>query len=113
MARRVKDKTKPEEDLTVLKDGEVPEVAPPAYTTDSEVVADAKEKNKPRKADAPPPIERKWWRVTRGGYVLDKAGYRTKMREGKELDNLNYDIKRLKSQGIRLEEIPPEERVTV
>lgn len=43
--------------------------------------------------------------VTRGGPVLMRGGYRTRLNEGKELDSLNFDIPKLTQQGIHLKEI--------
>lgn len=48
------------------------------------------------------PIRR--FRVVQGGVVLTN-GYRTRLHVGKEIDDRNYDIRRLCLQGVRLEEI--------
>ena len=53
-----------------------------------------------------------YFRVTRGGYVQSPGGVRSQLREGKEIDSLNYDPVRLRQQGIRLERIQPEERTS-
>lgn len=42
--------------------------------------------------------------VTRGG-VITIDGFRTRLREGKEIDDLNYDIRKLALQGIHLREV--------
>ena len=52
----------------------------------------------------------KFYRVTRGGRVLDSSGQRIELKAMKEIDNLNYDIAKLKIQGIKLEEIKAEDR---
>lgn len=43
--------------------------------------------------------------VVRKGGMISATGYRTMMREGKEIDDLNYDIRSLAQQGILLEEV--------
>jgi hypothetical protein len=58
--------------------------------------------------DPPPPAadakKVRRFRVTKGGTVSTN-GYRATLKEGKELDDLNYDIRSLATQGIHLEEI--------
>jgi len=49
----------------------------------------------------------KWYRVVRGGPVLEN-GFRTVLKEGKEISTLNYNVKKLIQQGIRLVEFDPE-----
>ena len=61
-----------------------------------------------KEAAAPKPH---YYRVTKGGRVLDPAsGLRCEIRIGKELDDINYKIPMLISQGVKLEEIKEEER---
>jgi len=107
MARTPKKK---EEHVEVLNDGPIPEVEAP-YSTESEVVADAREKNKPPPAAAKPPEVKvpRVFRVKEDKRALVN-GYRTILRAGKEIDELNYDIRRLLSQGVKLEEIDPKDR---
>lgn len=45
--------------------------------------------------------------VVRGG-VVTLDGFRTRLREGKEVDDLNYDIRKLALQGIHLKELDGE-----
>jgi len=54
-------------------------------------------------AEAPKP---KWYRVIKGGIVLD-GGFRARLKEGKEINSLNYNIRRLQQQGIMLQEFDP------
>jgi len=60
-----------------------------------------------------PPCERprpknRRFRVIKGGNI-STGGVRATLREGKELDERNYDIRNLVRQGIRLEEITDED----
>jgi hypothetical protein len=51
-----------------------------------------------------PPVKR--YLVVKGGRVQTQPnGLRTTLNEGKEIDELNYDIKLLKSQGVKLDEL--------
>lgn len=109
MARRRSSKDKEQEQVEVLKSGEIPDADVDTTAADGTVKADATAKPSRTSPTADPPPEPKVYRVVRGGRILAN-GYRTTMRAGKEVDNLNYDIKRLQSQGIVLEEIKPEER---
>jgi len=101
-------KSDQKEHVTVLAAGEPAERRlPPVSPNDAAVVADATANNDPdREASVPPP---KYYRVVKGGMVLEN-GFRTRMTEGKELDSLNYDIRRLQQQGIRVEEIQAADR---
>ena len=64
--------------------------------------------NAEKEKAAPKP---KYYRVTKGGRVLDPASHlRCEIRVGKELDDLNYQIPKLVAQGIQLEEIKAEDR---
>ena len=55
--------------------------------------------------DAPKPL---WYRVIVGGTVLEN-GFRTRMKEGKELNSFNYNIRKLQQQGIKLQQFNPDE----
>lgn len=85
----------------VLSNSPIEDVRLPVFVP-SEVVADATEKNTRAAAEVPPP---KWYRVIKGGLVLE-GGFRATLKPGKELNELNYNVRRLQQQGIVLEEIP-------
>lgn len=104
MARRPK--TKDKEHVETLSTGEIPDVTP--ENRDGEVKGKAKavEQAKPKAAPPRPP---KVFRVLADKQVLVN-GYRTKMHAGKEVDELNYNIKKLLSQGVQLQEISQDER---
>ena len=74
---------------------------PAEGTTMREGTMDGFEKplNKPV-ADKPSPKVEKFV-VTKGGIIVAN-GARTRMGEGKVIDTLNYDIKKLKQQGIKI-----------
>lgn len=103
MARTPKQKKETVETLS----NEPPEEVTPTIS-EPVVKASAVEK-KPEKPVEVKPV--KVYRVTRGGYALVN-GYRTRIHEGKEVDELNFDVARLKAQGIQLTEIPASERMT-
>jgi hypothetical protein len=64
------------------------------------LVADATSRNK-TPAEAPPEVRR--YRVTKGGNVrCARLGQRVTIKEGKELDSINFDVRDLQRQGIRL-----------
>ncbi len=97
--------------VDVISDEEAPEqmLAPPDDINRSKVVADATAKNKA----APEPTKPVTYaRVIRGGPVLEN-GFRTQLKEGKIVDSLNYNLKRLQQQGIRLEKCDKEEQTFV
>ena len=48
-----------------------------------------------------------WYRVLVGGNVLEN-GFRTRMKEGKEINSFNYNIRRLQQQGIKLQAFDPD-----
>jgi hypothetical protein len=52
-----------------------------------------------------PPVKK--YRVTRGGCVLEN-GFRTTIKEGKEISEITYNLKKLREQGIRFIEINPD-----
>ena len=51
----------------------------------------------------------RYFTVVRGG-VAQVNGFRTRLKEGKEIDTLNYNIRALQRQGIRLAEIDSTKR---
>lgn len=73
-----------------------------------EVIGDAMARNANPDAVAAVPKAR-WFRVVKGGYVLD-GGFRTMLKPGKEINDLNYTIRNLQRQGIVLEEITEQDR---
>ena len=78
------------------------EVPPLNDAVRSVLVADATAKALP---ETPAPEEVpvvKRYVVVRGGQVLQN-GFRTMIKEGKEIDSLNYDVAHLQRQGIRLQ----------
>lgn len=92
-----------EEHIEVLSSGSVPEVecgelASPRFRGSAVVP------NPDAEAAAPKPS---WYRVIKGGTVLEN-GFRTRMKEGKEINNINYNIRRLQQQGIVLQEFDPD-----
>jgi hypothetical protein len=100
-------KKKEDEHVETLSSGPIPEVEP-KYDTTSEVVADAREKTPKREEPkAKPP---RCFRVLEDKRVLVN-GYRTMLRAGKEVDEVNYRIGKLIQQGVKLQEIKPEERI--
>jgi hypothetical protein len=102
---------KKDEHLETLSSGEPPE-GELSYATESRKKGDATTKKVAETAaEEVPPTPPRAFRVVRGGKILAR-GYRTKLREGKIIDDLNYDIAQLKQQGILLEEVNPKERVT-
>jgi len=119
MARAQKTKTPEGEEYVETTDsGDIPDVTLPPVTDEAPVKADATKRAAPVKADTapaeapadpPPKANVRYFRVDQGGYILDR-GYRTMLRPGKVIDTLNYDPKRLASQGIRLTEIDASER---
>lgn len=102
------EESREQEQVEVLNSNtEVPDARLPDVGADPQLKGQAKAlKKEPPKAEA----QVKYFRVVRGGYILDRGGYRTMLREGKEISNLNYDIRRLQQQGIKLQAITPEER---
>lgn len=81
-------------------------VAEEALAEAEDAKADAAEdKDKP----APPTAVKKFYRVTRGGMVRAETGHRTRMHDGKIVDTANYNIERLRQQGITMEEVDEKE----
>ena len=108
---RAKKSDEGEEFSEVTDTGEIPEVNLPPVSNEATVKADATSKAVPARSPTTEekPATVRYFRVDRGGYILDR-GYRTLMREGKVVDTLNYDPKRLASQGIKLTEIDADDR---
>ena len=100
-----------EEHVQVLDAGPVQEVKldlPGA----SEVVGDATAKPSTADPEALAAVpQARWFRVVKGGYVLD-GGFRTMLKPGKEINDLNYSIRNLQRQGIVLEEITAQDRTS-
>lgn len=103
-----------EEHVNVVSNGPIPSVDLPAVDDQSRsgVIGSALDRGPQRKpGEGPPPPRR--FRVTKGGTIfqggeMGTGGYRTTLREGKEISALHYDIRALQQQGIRLEEIKDE-----
>lgn len=100
--RKSKDDSK--ESVTTLDSGPIADKEVPSV----EEVA-AKALGQPRSAvdGAPDDIEGPTVRrfvVMKGG-VAQVGGFRARLKEGKEIDTLNYNIRDLQRQGIRLREI--------
>lgn len=108
MARSPRSLGGKEEKVETISSGPIPDVELPPVTNENQVVADARAKNPKPKAEQVGPKPR-YFRVTRGGMILHN-GYRTRMPAGKEIDDLNYDIRKLQQQGVQLQEISPEDR---
>lgn len=100
------------EQVEILNDGEPEEkmLPPPEDVARSQVVADATVKNPEAQPEPTKPTS--YARVVRGGAVLEN-GFRTTLKEGKVVDSLNYNFKRLQQQGIRLEKIEKEDATFV
>ena len=96
------------EEIEVLNPNPEPAEVPLPEVDDAAaavVVADATSKNPPLPPNAPPAPEKRLYRVLKGGMALMPTGMRTLIKEGKVIDNLNYDVRRLQMQGIRLERL--------
>ena len=80
---------------------ELPEVNDAARSV---LVADATAREVEIAPTPPPEIvpEVKRYVVTKGGSILNN-GFRVTLKEGKEIDSLNYDIVHVQRQGIRLQ----------
>lgn len=50
-----------------------------------------------------------WYRVLHDKKITGSTGFRATVRAGKELSSHMYNIKKLRAQGVKLEEIPLEE----
>lgn len=75
--------------------------------TESYERGDAREKNKSsQKLEEEANATIKYYRVTKGGSFSDPfTRSRTEMKEGKEFDSRQYDVRVLQRAGIRLERI--------
>jgi hypothetical protein len=83
----------------------IPEVQA-SYDNTGPIIGSALEEQDPEViANAP---KAKWYRVLQGGTVLEN-GFRCRIKEGKEINSFNYNIRKLQQQGIRLVEFNPEE----
>lgn len=87
---------------------EIPDATLPDVGSEPRVVGNALDRAPKRAEELQAQV--RYFRVLRGGYFLDRSGVRALMREGKEIDNLNYDIRRLQQQGIKLQEINEADR---
>jgi len=116
MARAQKN---PGEEFIESSGGDIPDVNLPPLVNEAPIKGDATQRNlmgasstdtestsestsAETTAAATPAV--RYFRVERGGYILQK-GYRTRLREGKVVDSLNYDLKKLVTQGIKLTEV--------
>lgn len=99
MARMQMDGKKAENVVVLDHEEHDVELPPVDDAARSVVVADATSKNKSDSKAAP---EVRRYVVVQGGSVLEN-GFRTTLRVGKVIDSLNYDVKRLQQQGIRLQ----------
>ena len=90
------------EHVEVLSGQPIPDV--PIDLTEGKIRGSAVVDDKDAAALAPKP---KWYRVIRGGTILEN-GFRTRMKEGKEINNVNYNIRRLQQQGIAVQEFDPD-----
>ena len=103
------------EQITVLGTGPIPEVQLDAHAPGAESAKEAppivQTRIKPgaevddSEAAALAPKVR-WFRVKKGGTVLEN-GFRTRLKEGKEINTANYNVRKLQQQGIQLEEFDP------
>lgn len=107
MARHQRTQPDPEETVEVLNEStDIPDAELPRVGADPQFKGPAKALGLPQGEQG----KVRYFRVVRGGYFMDRSGTRSLMREGKEIDNLNYDIRRLQQQAIKLEEIDPADR---
>ena len=73
--------------------------------------AEAEKTDEAEKDDEPKPpaAVKKFYRITRGGMVRAETGHRTRMHDGKIVDTANYNLERLRQQGIKMEEVSEED----
>lgn len=100
--RKVTGQDDKNESVQVLGNGPIPDVKLDGPTEAVEVGSAVRD-DPEAEAEAP---KAKWYRVIRGGIVLD-GGFRARLKEGKEINSLNYNIRRLQQQGIVLQEFDP------
>jgi hypothetical protein len=88
----------------------VPNLNPETQTSDEAEPTKVKvDKVVDAKPPAGPPPEIRKFRVIKGGRINTSDGYMTRLHDGKVIDDHNYNIARLKQQGIRLEPYRDEE----
>jgi hypothetical protein len=92
-----------DEEITVLGTGGIQEMDLPPVTNGNEVVGNALDRAPARAPNAVAPTARQF-RVTKPGFIT-MNGHRTYLREGKVINDLNYPLKELQNQGIRLEKV--------
>jgi len=107
MARQVKN-PKDDENITTLDAGPIAEEKlDPVEAQDAANVTDTR--TALRDDDPVEGPQAKWYVVIKGG-VAQCNGVRARLKEGKELNDLNYSIRDLQRQGIRLAVIDPNNR---
>ena len=95
------------EHVQVLRTGQPEERGPEDIITEPTVKADATDRN----PKTEPELRKvRKFEVTKGGPysapgVGASGGYRSMLREGKVIDEMNYDIKAVQAQGIKLREL--------
>lgn len=52
----------------------------------------------------------RWFRVLNDKFITGNAGFRSKVRAGKEFNTTQYNPAKLRQQGVKLEEISEEDR---
>jgi hypothetical protein len=110
MARIPRDANSPDdkhEHVEVLRTGSPEEVGPDEILGEAVVKGDATARN-PKTAPEQRKVRR--FEVTKGGPysapgVGTAGGYRATLREGKVIDEMNYDINAVRAQGIKLNEL--------
>lgn len=61
------------------------------------------------KAAPSPDPKVKWYRVMADRNVMSSNGFRARLRMGKELNSTQYNIAKLRAQGVQLQEMDPSE----
>lgn len=107
MARKINSGFGDDEQVEVLRHGGPDEVKLQPIVNDAPVRANALDRNGDVDESQMRRVRR--FRVERGGSFLDPGGYRTRVPVGKEIDELNYDIRRLRTSGIQVVDITNEE----
>lgn len=102
--RKSKDEQRKEEQVTTLDNGPVQDKGvEPTEVQDAKAMQPIKSAVDPDVDPKEGPKVRKFV-IMRGG-VAQVGGFRAKLKEGKEVDTLNYNIRDLQRQGIQLREI--------
>lgn len=57
-----------------------------------------------------PSPELEYYRVEEDRHIAGAGGFRSKLKAGKEIDSGQYNIKKLRSQGVKLTRISAEDR---